>query len=351
MMESDLLNAKWLLPLREAFEVEFAAASEAVSRQRPQWEQDRRELEARRGGLLKSLGDPGLDPKVRDLIQTDLSRAVEQIEELDIMLKEADAATLPVDELFELPAAVDRLNRLVETLRAGDATAINLELAGHLDRIDCFVDGSVATRICKLGAFPAALNALLIKYEAVEPQVFAETHATPSDSATVPGPATPRSRARRRAKLRTDPFAADAVEQKDAAHFAADPNRFGGLPASWFWEERASVPEKTCWASDNAAEVARMRATGLTMEALARHFERTVPTIRKALRLAARTDVAVQSLPKKMPRPRWAIDHAEEVARLKRQGMSTADLAAHFNKSDTTIREALVHAERQKPAE
>ena len=82
------------------------------------------------------------------------------------------------------------------------------------------------------------------------------------------------------------------------------------------------------------------------MEKVAAHFGKTVPTIRAALKYAC-ADGSFQELPAKMPRARWHVDHAAEVAALKAQGMTTAELAQHFQKSDTTIRAALKSAKEQ----
>src|SRR5581483_986398 len=147
-----------------------------------------------------------------------------------------------------------------------------------------------------------------------------------------------------RARLRTDPLASNASELKDSAHFAADPNRFAGVGDQWFWTECLQIPAKTCWASEHAAAVAKERAAGATLEQLAVKFKKTVPTIRDALRRAAQADPATGELPRKMPRRRWAVDHAAEVADLKHQGLSVDETAAKLGKSDTTIREALRHA-------
>lgn len=98
------------------------------------------------------------------------------------------------------------------------------------------------------------------------------------------------------------------------------------------------------WAEENALTVAHQRAAGMTMEQLAKHFKKSIPTIRSAIGKAARLDQAVRDLPKKMPRSRWAEDHAAEVAAMKREGTSTAAIARHFRKSETTIRAALAFA-------
>jgi transposase len=99
-----------------------------------------------------------------------------------------------------------------------------------------------------------------------------------------------------------------------------------------------------CWSKVNSAEVARMRATGMTVEKLAKHFKKSIPTIRRALENAAADEPSVKQLPKKIRRSCWAEEHAEEVAALAAGGMSINDLATHFAKTDTTIYRALTHA-------
>lgn len=99
-------------------------------------------------------------------------------------------------------------------------------------------------RICKLGAFPEALT------------VVADRNRQPADQQSEqPTVVSRKGKPRRRARLHTDPLAPDAAELKDAAHFAADPERFAGLAAHWFWEDTLQIPAKTCWASDHAVEV------------------------------------------------------------------------------------------------
>ena len=78
-----------------------------------------------------------------------------------------------------------------------------------------------------------------------------------------------------------------------------------------------AVPERLSWAQAHALEVGKLRATGLTIERLVEHFGKCTPTIRKALRHAARRDESAKRLPKKMPRGNWAEDHSAEVKKLK----------------------------------
>ena len=93
-----------------------------------------------------------------------------------------------------------------------------------------------------------------------------------------------------------------------------------------------------------AIEVAIQRLAGKTHEELAATFGVTVPTIRKAIRYAADVDERFKDLPKKVPRARWHEEHALEVAAKKAEGLGTNDLVAFFNRSAPTILKALSHA-------
>ena len=94
------------------------------------------------------------------------------------------------------------------------------------------------------------------------------------------------------------------------------------------------------WAEAHAAEVAQLHAT-MTMQQLAAHFGKTIPTIRNTLRKAAASGVLAAALPKKLRRACWAEDQAAEIIAMKKEGKSTVEIAQHFGKSDTTIRAAL----------
>jgi DNA-binding CsgD family transcriptional regulator len=135
----------------------------------------------------------------------------------------------------------------------------------------------------------------------------------------------------------------------DRVAASLDPERFAGLPETLVWTEPLAVDQAPCWASANAAEVARMRGTGMTHERLASHFGKSVPTVGKALRIAAEEDASAGQLPRKMPRACWAKDHAAEVAALKAGGSSVRAIAEALGKSEPTIRAALANAVASPP--
>jgi DNA-binding CsgD family transcriptional regulator len=232
---------------------------------------------------------------------------------------------------------VDRLNRLGDVLASNNATLANLELSMHIDRVTCYADGKIIMRTCKLGALPSVLE-----------QVVQEDRPARSPRTSTDDDRAALASLRRRPRLRVDSSGEDGEDVRAALDAASDPDRFAGLDDRWFWEDTFQVPRKKSWAEEHALEVAQLRAEGLTLEKLRDQFGKSVPTIRKAMRYAARMDESVAQLPKKMPPPCWAREHAAEVAELKAQGVSTVEIARRFSKSDTTIRAALKYARQSE---
>jgi hypothetical protein len=280
-----------------------------------------------------SLADPKLPSSVREDITGHYAAAKQRKQLLEAKLQEDQGRRQYVDGLFDSQQVIRRLQSLDELLAGANSTLVNLELMRHIERIDCHRDGRVVMRGTLLGLFEGAVE-LLSRQEASVDVVV--------DPVETCGKVKPR----RRGRLRIDDLSADAGLDLGVPDTVLDPNRFQGLPEQFMWEERFYLSRKLSWAEEHAADVAGARAEGLTMQGLAERFGKTVPTIRAALRCAARVDESVARLPRKMPRSRWHEDHALEVAAQKAEGLGTNELAAHFGKSDTTIRAALAHAEK-----
>jgi DNA-binding CsgD family transcriptional regulator len=132
-----------------------------------------------------------------------------------------------------------------------------------------------------------------------------------------------------------------------------DPDRFAGLADEFVWEESLHLSQKLSWAEEYAAEVARLRIAGTTVERLAEQFGKSVPTIRSALRRAAGLEEFAGRLSGKLPRARWHEDkeNVREVVALTAQGLSVPVIARRVGKSEPTIRKALEFATRLAPSE
>jgi site-specific DNA recombinase len=322
----------WFGPLveqvREALEQRTAERPD----HRTAWTKEIEELQECLSGWAMSLAKPRLDLSLRSDIEDLASEARSQILQLESNLLQHERREEGLKELLDPQMVLGRLHRLAEVLGGNNPTAGNLELALHIDRIDCFSDGQILMRTCRLGAFEGGAELLNTAVEPIAGPSVPETK--------VNGQIVPRRRARHRIVMDCSSIRGQTTD----VDRASDPRRFSGLEDQWFWVDSLEIPKTSSWAEQNAAEVGELRRSGQTIEQLAAHFGKTPPTIRRALALACVSDPSLKSLPRKMPRARWHERHATEVLKLKSEGQSTLAIARYFHKSDTTIRSALKHA-------
>lgn len=267
-------------------------------------------------GWTQSLGRPDLPEPVRRELEQRWDEANTRRKVLERELREEEQ--MRRREVFTVDS--DEVQRRLESLHlsiVGDnATLANLQLSSHIDRIDCFPDGQVRMRTCKLGILPD-INALIDQFAEPIHRLAGETR-----------------RQRRRGRLALEDELDEGFDDK--MHFALDPDRFADLPDEWFWIDEFAIPERQSWAESHAQEVAEFRlSTRLPMSKTADHFGVTIPTIRAALRIA-KEQFGVDALGKELSlptRPNWPRDNAQAVAAfLAQPGMTRKHAAAHFGK-------------------
>ena len=330
--ESSVTVPDWLAPLVEDVRRELARMSANEPNLEAAWDQELKDLQAKQSGWALSLANRDLNPAIRAAIEAEWEKALGRQQEIESLRDERENSQERLDEAVDSQQVLDCLGHLAKVLAVNNPTLGNLELSLHIDRIDCFQDGKIVMRTCKLGALTGTVE-MLARDDGVE-----TVGETKQSKAAEPHCVTPR----RRARLRVN----GGADAKAAANTAANPNRFAGLDDRWFWEDVFQIPERTWPFQEMAIEVAIQRP-GKTHEELAAQFGVTVPTIRKALAYAAKIDERFRDLPRKMARSRWHEDHALEVAAKKRnENLGTNELVAFFRKSDTTIRAALDHARK-----
>lgn len=336
----DLEKSAWYPELRNDIE---NALKELIGSNSDQPSQLQRELEAiqkKKSGWKISLGDPNLPRSVRDEIHTDYDRAEAREREIKSELQRRQNHQQYQQKIFNPTLVLNGLNRLDDVLAGENATLGNLELSLHIDRIDCFDDGHVKMRVCRLGALSECVELLSTEYCANDTSPQADS------SLNFAG----RVKPRRRAKLRVDSIGSEAAELDATAAFVADPDRFTGLGDEWFQVFEFDVPTEKHWYQIHSLEVAQKRKEGLTHAQLSEEFGVTVPTIRKSLKYAVKKDPTLADVPRKMARSRWHEDHAHEVLKKKAEGLGTNELVDFFGKSDTTILKALRYAEENPPS-
>jgi uncharacterized protein (DUF433 family) len=328
------MQTSWFPDLMRQFEIELDALHADRQDMRPSLEKEKAQLEEQVQGWSMSLAKPNLNSALRARLEKEVDAAILRQEEIDRQLLEADALRRHARAVVDPEQVVDRLNRLADVLAGQNPTRTNLELALHIDNIRCFQDGRVIVRTCKLGAL-AGGKELFANKEKNNKTIDIDSSA----SAAIP---------RRRPIRRVSDSGDDCARLQAAAHEAAEVNRFGGLGEEWFWQDEFAVPEPTCWSREHAEEVAELRQTGMTHEQLAKHFQVSVPTVRSALEHWRAKHPDAAAMPRKMPRPRWEVENAQEVSRLRTLGYKLKDLANHFGLCQETIRKAIRIAEQQE---
>jgi hypothetical protein len=270
----ELQGTDWFGPLVEQIKRELEARSADRLDKRPALVREREQLGQQLQGWSLSLSKPDLSPTVRARIESDVEATLRRLQEIESQLGDADALQRCAETILKPEPIMDRINRLAEVLDAQNASRTNLELSLHIDVIRCFQAGRVVVRTCKLGALAGSIELLARPEEA-------STSATAGNGEAIA------AKPRRRAVRRVAAGGSDQAELQAAAHHAADVHRFAGLEPEWFWEDSFQLPRKTYWPEQHAAEVAaKKQETKWSLENLAKHFHKSVPTIRKALRRA-----------------------------------------------------------------
>ncbi|MBW3600713.1 MAG: hypothetical protein KY475_26045 [Planctomycetes bacterium] len=336
---TELESTEWFQTLRAEVERELLRLRHEQHDRRPAFDAEMKQLESQIRGWTQSLGNPGLDSSVRSTIEASLQQALERKREIEVALSEQQAADAVATAILDPQQILDRLDRLSEVLAKNNPTRGNLELSLHIDKIVCSADGRVVLRTCRLGAIADAVELFRTDDQSVG-----------SESSIAPAAEDRRVQPRRRTRLRVEDGDGKGDDLHALAHWATDPDRFAGLPECWFEEHTFEASANVGWAEEHAADVARLRIAGMTQEQLAEHYHRSIPTIREALRHAAELPEFAGRLPKKLPRRRWHKDHAKEVLEAAAE-MSVPQLAEHFDKSEPTIRKALAFTQQDPQRE
>jgi hypothetical protein len=333
MTATEVLQMKWY---KELIGLVQTAASELTKRhdaQVPVLISEKVDLERKIKGWSQSLADPELPLRVRGHTVEQCDAALTRVAEIEWLIQNHEAETANLQEMVDPADVAERLDRLAAVLATTNPSAGSVELAHHIDRIDCYSDGRVVLRTCKLGALAGAVD--FFSDEAA----IVTNEQPPQGERSRPG-----IKQRRLSRRRLDAGSAPDPELKARAIWAANPRRFSKVDSRWFYERVFQIPKRLSWAEKNAPDVAARRKLGHTEEQLAEHFGKSLPTIRASLKIARKSDPELLALPRRMPRARWHEEHALEVAAQKAAGKGTNELVKIFGKSDTTIRAALNHA-------
>lgn len=263
------------------------------------------QIEEQVRGWTQSLGNPALAAVVRQDLEQAYAQAKQRTAQLRSELECEEAIDRHLREVLDPRQVADGLQRLEQVLASENPSVLNLELAKHIERIDCYSDGRVVLRGTWLGLFEGAVD-LLRGADFQDPVLQKGTiqsepeQADPPDGGStladaLPSLPLPKVRSRRLARRRVSDlsaFAADGGGGGDAGQDALDPQRFAGLAECFIWEEEFLAPGLRCWSETHASAVSAHKQRNPTdsLVKIAAHFGKSVPTIREALQRARLRD-------------------------------------------------------------
>ncbi|MEQ8791401.1 MAG: recombinase family protein [Pirellulaceae bacterium] len=339
--EDSLLCSASFRTLQAEVEQEMKRRQGVAGERRPAIQQEIDKLDAQISGWRMSLGNPELETSVRHMLERDLSAAFSTRQELQMALAKDANQSQTTKRLVNPKIVADRLNRLADVLTSDNASLGNLELAMHIDRINCYSDGRVVVRLCRLGALTDVV--MLLRDDNLS--AFAAADGDRDTGSVEP---------RRRAKLRIDDWSPNDGNLDAVRQWVADPHRFSDLDDRWFSEIEFQTPGRPLsWAKEHAEAVFRRRQkVKLSYADLAKEFCVTPPTTRAAVLqyLADHPEAKDEvNLPRGGKRPP-KFDLAKigpEVRALWEDGCPKTQLADRFSCSTPTIDKALAWAYEQ----
>lgn len=325
MIDSSSREPDWLIALTRQVQTALEQTITGKQDNRPALESELSAIRDRKQGWSLSLGNPTLPTSLRTTIESDWAAADDRERSILECMAQFERENVDVETLLQPAQVLERLDHLAEILGREDPTRANIELSTIIDRIDCFSDGTVRLRLCKLGMFPEAR------------ELLADEQLAPAQQQGGP---------RTRSPLRVPNVIDDSI--RAAADFAADTTRFGSLSDEWFWVYDFTVPDRPkSWAETNAESVFRRRQDSrLSLEKLAVEFRVTKPTIKAAIKAYEDTHPGVKDAVKLLrgskrgPRIDVAA-FADEAADLLIKGWSRVALAKKFKCSTPVITKAL----------
>lgn len=307
-------------------------------------ERELSERKSDRDGLLLSVRNPGIIGDSRRVLEQELKTCLASIEEFELELQSITSDTSKLSDAVDAAAIAAKLAQLGKVLHGKNATLLNTLLAQHIVRIDCRKDRSVGIVLTRLGA----LSVEACEYEWIREQLSESPSADNTVLNALPDTSRPLTR-------RHILYSVGDTELADSLNnFAVDPNRFMGIGSDWIETVTVEIPVKKSWVQENARTVAEFRLEhGYSMDRTASHFEKTVPTIRAAMKIA-KEEYGIDAFGKQVSRrtrPNWSRTNAKKVWEyLQQPGATQKQAAEHFNRSIPTIVKAFrfYEAERER---
>lgn len=273
--KDEVNQLNWYQVLKEEIQREYDLLVTRQSDRSPAFEQEKESLQQDIEGWSITLAKRELPSILRNEIEEKYAQALQRICDLDAKLASCSVDYARVDNAIDPDKVATCLSRLAATLANNNPALGNIELSAHIEAVRCFSDGRVVLRCSRLGAMADAMELLSMP-------TITESEGLSGKKVRKGAVVKPRRLTQRRVVSEE----ALSEDLKARAMWATDPDRFAGLDDRWFEEIFLQIPRRVSWAEAHAPCVATCRKLGFTEERLAAHFKKTLPTIRKALRIS-----------------------------------------------------------------
>ena len=295
------------------------------------------EIKGKIEGWKASLADPDLHRSMRQELREESNIGFDRMEDIESILQELDASEVVLDTATGDEEIADSIARLTEAFDGQCPTRMNLELSMHIDKINCYSDGRVVMRTCKIGSTPIAIQWFGNQKERVETKPAGSNRA--------------KTKPRRRARFR---LSADGLIEgdilRDRIRTATDPHRFDSLPDDWFWVDEFQIQKSVPWVRQNAQAVKKRyieleAETGKkpSLTVLAKEFGRSRPTISRALDIAEEGETGGQ--PAKHRRPsnpvKGNVELEQKIEDMHFAGRSNKEIGEVLSVSRSAVTHAL----------
>jgi len=283
----------WFGPLVERVRQELHKLRQDRPRRTQDLEARIRDINQRMSGWRDSLGKQDLSPALRRDLERDYEMAAQGKDRLEAELVTEQASERQLQTTLDPGHVLDAVKRLDQVLGGDNITEVNIELAQHIECIECFRDGRAVLRGADLGPFEGAVESLN------EPH-HADVAVTPA--AAQGGGEYEKVLPRRLTRRKVNTLSANTAPVAVDVEGALDARKFAGLAEAFVWEESLVVSRKISWAEEYADEVLKFtdEHPNLTQGGVAQHFGKSRPTIRQALKIArTATKVVGQVRPKR----------------------------------------------------
>lgn len=340
VLEQDKRSFQHLVELvRRHLQERIAAAPDV----RPQLEKELGELQEQMSGWSQTLGKPTLSPALRSKCEADYDAALLRQQEIEQQIAGLEHLQRTHEVNIDDAAIIERLDRLATLLGGDNATATNVELSAHIDWIRAYPDGSVIVRTSRLGALAECKEAL---------QSVLPVRPAAGDSSEVRGRRRPRLQLvdPERSHDELDWAVHNAT---DLDRFAGLPEELFWydefeIPVRKSWAETHAVAVAMCRLEGltHEAIAGQFEKAVPTVRAALRHAERLDSEIAAAL---AKLQPKMPRARWHEVNAEKVLKRCETLqAELHLARTPMKQLVAEFDKSEPTIRKALEHAREKR---